>query len=109
MSRRKRPSSASLSNPGGGGGAGGGGGHPEPVERLIDQFAQLPGVGRRSAERMAFHILKAGPEEALRLTQAIADVKQHVRSCAICFNLTDVDPCRICSNPQRDASLVLVV
>lgn len=100
MTGRKRPTSAGGSE---------GGGHPEPVERLIGQFAGLPGIGRRSAERMAFHILKATPEEALRLSKAIADVKQNVRSCSICFNLTDVDPCRICSNPQRDASLVLVV
>ena len=57
-----------------------GSGHPEPVERLIDQFASLPGIGRRSAERMAFHILKASPEEALRLSKAIADVKQNVRA-----------------------------
>jgi recombination protein RecR len=99
MTSRKRPFS----------GSGESRGHPEPVERLIDQFAMLPGIGRRSAERMAFHILKATPEDALRLSQAIADVKQNVRSCSICFNLTDVDPCRICSDPQRDASLVLVV
>ena len=87
----------------------GGGSRPEPVERLIDEFTKLPGIGRRSAERMAFHILKAMPEEALRLSQAIADVKEHVRHCSICFNLTDIDPCRICSSPERDASTVLVV
>lgn len=83
--------------------------YPEPVERLIDEFAKLPGVGRRSAERMAFHILKQEREEAMRLSQAIADVKQNVKHCSICFNLTDADPCRICADPRRDAVTVLVV
>lgn len=84
-------------------------GNPESVERLVDEFARLPGIGRRSAERMAFHILKSTSEEALRLARAIEDVKTHVKACSICFNLTDVDPCRICANPQRDASIILVV
>jgi len=85
------------------------GGNPEPIERLIAEFSKLPGIGRRSAERMAFHILKSVPEDANRLATAIQDVKRNVRHCSICFNLTDDDPCRICSNPQRDASLVLVI
>ena len=83
--------------------------HHEPVERLIDEFAQLPGIGRRSAERMAFHILKSSKDEAARLTRAIDDVKSRVNACSICFNLTDSDPCRICADPRRDASLILVV
>lgn len=83
--------------------------NPEPVERLIDEFARLPGIGRRSAERMAFHILKSSNHEALRLSKAVEDVKTHVKACSICFNLTDIDPCRICSNPNRDASIILVV
>ncbi len=83
--------------------------NPEPVERLIEAFARLPGIGRRSAERMALHVLKSSPEEARRLSSAIEDVKRNVTACSICFNLTDVDPCRICTNPNRDASLILVV
>jgi recombination protein RecR len=83
--------------------------NPEPVERLIDEFCKLPGIGRRSAERMAFHILKAARDDALRLSRAVQDVKDNVRSCSICFNLTDVDPCRICADERRDASLVLIV
>src|SRR5687768_12517106 len=83
--------------------------NPEPVERLIDELSKLPGIGRRSAERMAFQILKSSAEEAGRLSRAIDDVKRNVRYCEICYNLTDVNPCRICSNPQRDGSLVLVV
>lgn len=69
----------------------------------------MPGIGRRSAERMAFYVLKSLPEEAARLSKAISDVKRNVSYCEICYNLTDVNPCRICSNPKRDASLVLVV
>jgi recombination protein RecR len=85
------------------------GANPEPVERLIDEFAKLPGIGRRSAERMAFHVLKSLPEDAARLSQAIESVKKNVAYCEICFNLTDVIPCRICANAERDASLILVV
>jgi recombination protein RecR len=58
---------------------------------------------------MAFHILKSSTDDALRLSRAVSDVKKNVRSCSICHNLTDVDPCRLCTNPQRDASLVMVV
>ncbi|MCP3904849.1 MAG: recombination protein RecR [Planctomycetes bacterium] len=79
------------------------------MERLIEEFTRLPGIGRRSAERLAFHILKASEEEAMRLSQAVADVKQKVRHCPICFNLTDVEPCRLCASPARDASVVMVV
>ena len=85
------------------------GANPEPVERLIDELTRLPGIGRRSAERVAFHILKAKKDEAMGLSRAISDVKENVRHCAICYNLTDVDPCRICAAPARDASLVMVV
>lgn len=83
--------------------------NPEPVERLIEEFSKLPGIGRRSAERLACHVLKSKPEETARLSKAIDDVKSNVAYCETCFNLTDVNPCRICTNPQRDASLVLVV
>lgn len=86
-----------------------GGAHPEPVERLIEEFARLPGIGRRSAERMAFHLLKVKAEEALRLSEAIADLKRMVRPCSVCCNLTDRETCRICTDPGRDASIVLVV
>ena len=82
---------------------------PEPVERLIEELTKLPGIGRRSAERVAFHVLKAPPDQALRLSQAIADVKQHVRPCSICNNLTDGETCRICADVSRDPTIVLVV
>jgi recombination protein RecR len=83
--------------------------YAEPVERLIDEFAKLPGIGRRSAERLAFHVLKSSAEDASTLSQAIMDVKRNVHYCSICYNLTEVSPCRICDNPQRDPATVLVV
>ena len=83
--------------------------YPEPVERLIEEFTQLPGIGRRSAERMAFYVLKASEEEALGLSRAVADVKQKVRCCSVCYSLTDLDLCSICKSEERDASKVLVV
>src|SRR5690348_14284996 len=83
--------------------------YPEPVERLIGEFAALPGIGRRSAERMAFHVLTAKTQDALRLATAVRDVKDRVRHCSICYNLTDADPCAICTDAQRDRGQVLVV
>lgn len=83
--------------------------YPEPVERLIAEFTKLPGIGRRGAERMAFHLLKATTDDAMRFSQAVADVKQLVRPCGVCFNLTDVETCRICADEGRDAATVLVV
>ena len=87
----------------------GGGAYPEPVERLIAEFTKLPGIGRRGAERMAFHLLKTPTEEAMRFSKAVADVKQLVRACGVCLNLTDAETCRICTDEGRDASTVLVV
>lgn len=83
--------------------------YPAPVERLIAEFARLPGIGRRSAERLAFHILKAQAPTAMALAKAIQDVKESVRHCSVCYNLTDTDPCAVCSDPGRDRSVVLVV
>jgi len=84
-------------------------GYPEPVERLVNAFAKLPGVGKRSAERLAFWVLTATADEALELARAVEAVKQDVHHCSQCFNLTDTDPCAICSDPRRDRGLVLVV
>ena len=83
--------------------------YPEAVQRLIDELARLPGIGRRSAERLAFHVLKCPKDEALALSKAVADVKRTVRHCSVCFNLTDADPCPICASEKRDRSRVLVV
>jgi len=83
--------------------------YPAAVERLITELSGLPGIGRRSAERLAFHVLKSDKETAMGLARAIADVKKTVRHCSLCFNLTDADPCPICSGPARDRTRVLVV
>ena len=87
--------------------------YTDSLRSLMELFAKLPGVGSRSAERMAFHILKAPREEALQLADAIRNVKDHVIHCPICFNLTEsrggADPCHICTDPNRDHSLICVV
>jgi recombination protein RecR len=70
---------------------------------------RLPGIGQKSAQRVAFHLLKASNEEAVRLVEAIRDVKDRIIFCSICSNLTDTDPCRYCSGPTRDRSVICVV
>jgi recombination protein RecR len=83
--------------------------YPECVTRLIEEFGRLPGIGRRSAERLAFFVLKSNEPDAMRLAQAVIDVKRRIRHCSTCWNLTDADPCPICRSEGRDASTVLVV
>lgn len=83
--------------------------YPAAVRELIEQLAKLPGIGTRSAERLAFHVLKSDMDSAMALSSAIAAVKQTVRHCRVCFNLCDGDMCSICSDPGRDHSVVLVV
>ena len=82
---------------------------PEPVDRLVRELQRLPGIGRRTATRLAFHLLKDSDDHAQSLAQAIEDVKANISCCGICFQLTDVEPCRLCSSPVRDASTILVV
>ena len=79
------------------------------MERLIQCLSQLPGVGRRSAERMAFYLVKAPPQEAVDLAGAINEMKRSTHHCGVCFNLTDQDPCLICADQRRDQSVVMVV
>lgn len=83
--------------------------YAEPVTRLIDEFKRLPGVGHKSAQRLAFHILKTPQEEANRLVDAIREVKEKIVFCSVCNNLTDADPCRYCASPSRDRSIICVV
>ncbi len=83
--------------------------YAQSIQDLINQLAALPGIGVKSAERIAFHLLKQSPEEALKLSAAIHDVKTRIRHCAICSNLTETDPCHICSDPDRDQGLVCIV
>jgi recombination protein RecR len=79
------------------------------IQNLIDHLSSLPGIGARSAERIAFHLLKQKPEDAMRLAEAIRDVKTRIKHCSVCYNLTESDPCNICSNPERDHGLVCIV
>ena len=82
---------------------------PLPVRELLDALTSLPGIGKRSAERIAFHLIKTSEEDAMALSQAIADIKHNVSCCNICNNLADKSPCAICDNPNRDPSVVLVI
>ncbi len=80
-----------------------------PVQRLITELGRLPGIGGRTAQRLAFHLLRASEEDALALAEAIKDVKARIGLCEVCFNLADGPRCRICSDERRDASLICVV
>ena len=82
---------------------------PEPMARLIDELKKLPGVGSKSAQRLAFHILRAGDQDAELLADAIREVKAQLRLCSICNNITDVDPCVYCSSETRNQRLICVV
>ena len=79
------------------------------MDTLIEHFAKLPGIGKRSAERLAFYILKSEKAAALDLAAALRDVKEKVRHCSVCWNLADTDRCGVCEDASRDRSLVLVV
>ena len=83
--------------------------YTQSIQSLIDELARLPGIGARSAERIAFHLLKEKPEDALRLADAIRDVKTRIRHCSVCYNLTEADPCQICCDPGRDQAVICVV
>jgi recombination protein RecR len=80
-----------------------------PVQRLITELSKLPGVGGRTAQRLAFHLLRASEEDALGLADAIREVKQRIGLCEICYNLADGPTCRICSDERRDPELICVV
>jgi recombination protein RecR len=83
--------------------------HPEPLARLIDHLQRLPGIGAKSAQRLAFHILRTPREEADRLCDAVRDVKERVVYCTLCNTITDVDPCAYCADGSRDRSVICVV
>ncbi len=83
--------------------------YTQSIQNLMNELARLPGIGMRSAERIAFYLLKENAEKALRLADAIRDVKTRIKHCSICYNLTEQDPCNICSDPARDQSLVCIV
>ena len=81
----------------------------EPIARLIDQFKRLPGIGQKTAQRLAFHVLRGSPEEAIALADAVRDAKLKIRECSICNNITDNDPCLYCTGPNRNRSVICVV
>ncbi|MFH1708598.1 MAG: recombination mediator RecR [Planctomycetota bacterium] len=83
--------------------------HTPSVTRLIDHIARMPGIGRKSAERLAFYILKLPKDEAMELAYAIRDVKKNIRHCAVCFNLAEEERCPVCRDARRDPSLLCVV
>ena len=82
---------------------------PEPLTRLVEQFQKLPGIGAKSAQRLAFHILRTPREDTERLSEALRDVKERVTYCSTCNNITDVDPCPFCTSPSRNQRVICVV
>jgi recombination protein RecR len=82
---------------------------PEPLTRLIEELQRLPGIGPKGAQRLAFYMLKAPRENAERLAAALRDLKERVTYCSICNNITDLDPCEYCRNPDRDPHVICVV
>lgn len=80
-----------------------------PIERLIDELKRLPGVGQKTAQRLAFHLLRAPREETLGLADAVRDAKERIRECSVCNNITDTDPCLYCSSPSRNRKTICVV
>jgi recombination protein RecR len=81
----------------------------ESIEQLAEQFAQLPGIGRKTAQRLALYVLKMSRDEVVTMAKALVNVKDKVRYCTICSNITETDPCAICSNPKRERSLICIV
>ncbi|MET0646712.1 MAG: recombination mediator RecR [Pyrinomonadaceae bacterium] len=83
--------------------------YSEPVTKLIDEFKRLPGIGHKSAQRLAFHVLRMTQTDVERFVTALEEVKRKIVSCTVCNNLTDVEPCRFCSSTSRDRSMICVV
>ena len=81
----------------------------EPVARAIEEFNKLPGIGPKSAQRITYHLLRSSDEEAKALTEAILALKEKIKLCSVCFNITDRDPCLICQDKERDHSKICVV
>jgi recombination protein RecR len=83
--------------------------YPQSVERLISEFAKFPGIGKKTAQRMAFHVLMSNNEHSAHLAQAVMDVKTKILLCSACGGITEDDPCHICSDPRRDKNLICIV
>lgn len=82
---------------------------PEPIQRLVEAFHRLPGIGPKSAQRLAYHILRTSDQEANALIEAVADVKRRIKLCSNCLNITEADPCGYCSDDRRDRTTICVV
>lgn len=80
-----------------------------PLTQLIDELKRLPGIGQKSAQRIAFHLLRAEPARAAALAEALAGLRERLRFCSVCNNLTDVEPCRFCADPRRNREIICVV
>ncbi len=83
--------------------------YPGPIERLIENLTKLPGIGRKTATRLTFFLLNSKGSYISELSESLLDVKEKIKLCSVCFNITDVDPCVICTDPRRDSSTVCVV
>lgn len=83
--------------------------YPEPIAKLIDSFSRLPGIGPKTAARLAFHVLRMKEDDVIDFAKALVSVKRNLHYCSVCCNITDIDPCRICSDKSRDASVICVV
>jgi recombination protein RecR len=81
----------------------------QPLNDLIEELSKLPGVGKKSAQRLAFHILRANEQDALALAEAIRNLRTQLHLCSVCHNVTDINPCQFCSNPSRNRSVVCVI
>lgn len=82
---------------------------PRPLSRLVEELSRLPGIGPKTAQRLAFHIVEQPQDRVAALASALVEAREQIRTCSVCCNLTDVDPCRLCSDPQRDPALLCVV
>ncbi|WP_274648521.1 recombination mediator RecR [Paenibacillus humicola] len=83
--------------------------YPEPIAKLIDAFSRLPGIGPKTAARLAFHTLRMKEDDVIDFAKALVSVKRNLHYCSVCCNITDIDPCRICQDKSRDPSIICVV
>lgn len=83
--------------------------YPEPIAKLIDAFSRLPGIGPKTAARLAFHVLRMKEDDVIDFAKALVSVKRNLHYCSVCCNITDIDPCRVCQDKTRDASVICVV
>jgi len=83
--------------------------YPEPIAKLIDAFSRLPGIGPKTAARLAFHVIRMKEDDVIDFAKALVNVKRNLTYCSVCCNITDVDPCRICSDKSRDVSVICAV